>query len=125
MWKKKAKEEKKPKKISNLIEYFYLFGIDPDVINVDRFDKEQAFSKKGYYFPELLSKFPPDEKADINVDIKVIKNHCFPNGYALVVKNGVPVEEYFYFTLDNMISFDSNDKKLNFSCVLFYEPLSK
>ena len=125
MWKTKAKEEKKPKKIINLIEYFYLFGIDPDVINVERFDKEQAFLEKGYYFPELLSKFPPDEKADINVDIKVIKNHCFPKGYTLVTKNGVPVEEYFYFTLDNMISFDSSDKKLNFSCVLFYEPLSK
>ena len=125
MWKKKTKEEKKPKKISNLIEYFYLFGIDPDVINVERFGKEQDFLKKGYYFPELLSKFPPDEKADINVDIKVIKNHCFPNGYTLVTKNGVPVEEYFYFTLDNMISFDSSDKKLNFSCVLFYEPLPK
>ena len=125
MWKKKAKEEKKQKVINNLIEYFYLFGIDPDVINVERFDKEQTFLKKGYYFPELLSKFPPDEKAYINLDIKVIKNHCFPNGYSLVTKNGVPVEEYFYFTLDNMISFDSSDKKINFSCVLFYEPLSK
>ena len=125
MWKKKSKEEKKPKIINNLIEYFYLFGIDPDLINVEKFDKEQKFLKKGYHNADLLSKFPPDEKAGINIDIKVIKNHCFPNGFKLVARNGNPVEEYFYFSLENMISSDTNDKKLNFSCVLFYEPLTK
>ena len=123
--KKKTKEEKKPKTYSNLIEYFYLFGIEPDFINVDRFDKEQSFLNKGYVNPELLSKFPPSEKADVNVDIKVIKSHCFPNGYTLIAKNGVPVEEFFYFSLDNMFGTDTNDKTLYFSCVLFYEPLTK
>ena len=125
MWKKKTKEEKKTKTYSNLIEYFYLFGVEPEAINVDKFDKDQIFLQKGYLNPELLSKFPPDDKSDINVDIKVIKNHCFPNGYTLIVKNGVPVEEFFYFSLDNMVSTDINDKSLYFSCVLFYEPLTK
>ena len=125
MWKKKTKEEKKTKTYSNLIEYFYLFGVEPEAINVDKFDKDQIFLQKGYLNPELLSKFPPDNKSDINVDIKVIKNHCFPNGYTLIVKNGVPVEEFFYFSLDNMVSTDINDKSLYFSCVLFYEPLTK
>ena len=124
MWKKK-KEEKKPKTYKNLIEYFYLFGVDPDLINVEKFDKDEAFLQKGFLNPELLSKFPPDEKSNINVDVKIIKNHCFPKGYSLVAKNGVPVEEFFYFTLENMISVDSNDKELNFSCMVFYESLTK
>ena len=128
MWKKKNKEEKKNKTYSNLIEYFYLFGVEPDSINVERMNKDQkdqTFLQKGYLNPELLSIFPPDEKSNINVDTKIIKSHCFPKGYSLVAKNGVPVEEFFYFTLENMISVDSNDKELNFSCMLFYEPLTK
>ena len=120
------KEERKTKSYGNLIEYFYLFGIEPDSINVDKFnDKDQIYLKKGYLSPELLSKFPPSDKADINVDIKIIKNHCFPNGYTLFQKNGNPVEEYFYFSLDNMLGKDSSDKSLYFSCALFYEPISK
>ena len=120
------KEERKTKSYGNLIEYFYLFGIEPDSINVDKFnDKDQIYLKKGYLSPELLSKFPPSDKADINVDIKIIKNHCFPNGYTLFQKNGNPVEEYFYFSLDNMLGKDSGDKSLYFSCALFYEPISK
>lgn len=127
MWKKNKdkKEDKKPKAYKNLIDYFYLFGVDPDIINHERFDKEQSFLQKGYLSPELLSRFPPNDKSDINVDLKIIKNHCFPNGFTLVVKNGIPVEEYFYFSLDNTVSTDSNDKKINYSCVLFYEPLTK
>ena len=123
MSKKKQKEEKKPYK--NLIEYFYLFGVEPDAINIVKFDKDQNFLKKGFLNPELLSRFPPEEKSDIYVDAKIIKNHCFPKGYLLVTKNGFPVEEYFYFSLDNMISTDTNDKTLNFACVQFYEPLTK
>ena len=120
------KEERKTKSYGNLIEYFYLFGIEPDSINVDRFnDKDQIYLKKGYLSAELLSKFPPNEKADINVDIKIIKTHCFPNGYTLVQKNSNPVEEYFYFSLDNMLGKDTTDKCLNFCCVLFYEPIAK
>jgi len=109
----------------NLIEYFYLFGIDPDSVNVDRFDKDQNYLQRGNANPELLSKFPPSDKSDINIDIKIIKNHCFPNGYTYVSKNSNPVEEYFYFSLDNILGKDSSDKCLNFTCVLFYEPLSK
>ena len=121
--------EKGDKKVKsygiNLIEYFYLFGIEPDSVNVDRFDKEQNYLKRGNVNAELLSKFPPSDKANINVDIKIIKNHCFPNGYTYVVRNSNPVEEYFYFSLDNILGKDSSDKCLNFTCVLFYEPISK
>ena len=120
------KDDKKVKSYGiNLIEYFYLFGIDPDSVNVDRFDKEQNYLKRGTVNPELLSKFPPSDKANINVDIKIIKNHCFPNGYTYVSRNSNPVEEYFYFSLDNILGKDSSDKCLNFTCVLFYEPISK
>ena len=120
------KEERKTKSYGKLIEYFYLFGIEPDIINVDRFnDKEQIYLKRGYLSPDLLSKFPPNEKSDINVDVKIIKSHCFPNGYTLVQKNSCPVEEFFYFSLDNMVGKDTNDKSLNFCCALFYEPIPK
>jgi hypothetical protein len=121
--------EKGDKKVKsygiNLIEYFYLFGIEPESVNVDIFDKEQNYLKRGNANAELLSIFPPSDKANINVDIKIIKNHCFPNGYTYVSRNSNPVEEYFYFSLDNMLGKDSSDKCLNFTCVLFYEPISK
>jgi hypothetical protein len=121
--------EKGDKKVKsygiNLIEYFYLFGIEPESVNVDIFDKEQNYLKRGNANAELLSIFPPSDKANINVDIKIIKNHCLPNGYTYVSRNSNPVEEYFYFSLDNMLGKDSSDKCLNFTCVLFYEPISK
>ena len=124
MWKKK-KDEKKIKSYKNIIEYFYLFGVEPESINVDKFDKEQTYLNQGYINPELLSQFPPSEKGDIYINSKIIKNHCFPKGCALINKNACPVEEYFYFKLDNMIGNDTDDKSLNFCCVLFYEPLVK
>ena len=120
------KEEIKTKSYGHLIEYFYLFGIEPDSLNIDKFnEKDQIYLKKGYLSAELLSKFPPNDKAGLKVDIKIIKSHCFPNGYTLVQKNSHPVEDYFYFSLDNMLSKDTNDKYLNFCCALFYEPLAK
>ena len=119
------KDGKKDKTYNNLIEYFYLFGIEPDSINVERFDKEQTYLKQGYINAELLSKFPPNEKSDINIDSRIIKHHCFPNGFTLIVKNVCPLEEYFHFKLDNMIGTDTDNKVLNFCCVLFYEPLAK
>ena len=125
MWKKKTKDEKKPKEIKNLIEYFYLFGVEPEAINFNRFDKKQEFLKKDFVNPELLSIFPPNDKSERYIDSKIIKSHCFPNGYSLIIKNGVPVEEYFYFRLENILSTDSQDKYINFACVLFYEPLVK
>ena len=51
MWKKKTKDEKKPKEIKNLIEYFYLFGVEPEAINFNRFDKKQEFLKKYFVNP--------------------------------------------------------------------------
>jgi hypothetical protein len=124
MSKKKTKEERKSRS-QNLIEYFYLFGVEPDSINVDRFDKQKNYLQKGFLIPDLLSKFPPGEKSDINIDTRIVKSHCFPKGYTLVTKNVAPVEEFFYFNLDNMISIDSSDKVLYFACVQFYEPLTK
>ena len=125
MWKKKSKEEKKQKEIKNLIEYFYLFGIEPDSINPTKFDKNQEFLKKDFINPQLLSKFPPNDNSERIVDDKIIKSHCFPNGYTFIVKNAVPIEEYFYFSLENILSTDSQNKYINFACVLFYEPLTK
>ena len=125
MSKKKAKEEKKIKP-HRLIEYFYLFGVEPDMINVEKFDgKELNYLQKGFLIPDLLSKFPPEEISDTYVDTRIIKSHCFPNGFTLINKNAPPVEEFFYFSLDNMIGTETEDKVLNFSCVLFYEPLVK
>ena len=69
---------------------------------------------------KILTKFPPIERYQSYIKDEILISHCFPNGYTLVQKNSHPVEDYFYFSLDNMLSKDTNDKYLNFCCALFF-----
>ena len=125
MQRKKTREKILSDMHGNLIEYFYLFGIEPYSINFENFNENEKFLQVGFLRPKLLSRFPPNEKGDISVNEKIIKSHCFPNGFALVKKNEPINEEYFYFSLENMIGINTYDKILHFSCVIFYEPLTK
>ena len=109
----------------NLIKNFYLFGIEPEDINISDFEKD--YLKEDFLQIKLLSKFPPTE-AKILIDPDIIKSHCFPNGFYLKqLNNGIQKQEneYFHFSLKNLLSTSYNDKRIYFTCCIFYENLSK
>ena len=109
------------------IEYFYIFGAKETTVRTENFYLNNLFTKPGHLTMQLLSKFPPYEKPNSNVDESVILNHCFPKGYNLLyinAPNQYPKNECFHFNLDNLNSLGNNDKKIYFTCLLFYERLS-
>ena len=108
------------------IEYFYIFGAKETTVRTENFYQNSLFTKPGYLTMQLLSKFPPFEKPNSNVDENVILNHCFPTGYNLLMindQNQFPKHECFHFSLDNLNSLGNDDKKIYFTCLLFYERL--
>ena len=108
------------------IEYFYIFGAKETTVRTENFYQNSLFTKPGYLTMQLLSKFPPFEKPNSNVDENVILNHCFPTGYYLLMindPNQFPKHECFHFSLDNLNSLGNDDKKIYFTCLLFYERL--
>ena len=108
------------------IEYFYIFGAKETTVRTEKFYQNSLYTKPGYLTMQLLSKFPPYEKPNSNLDENVILNHCFPTGYNLLISqpNQYPKHECFHFNLDNLNSLNNEDKKIYFTCLLFYEPLS-
>ena len=108
------------------MEYFYIFGANETTIKREEFYTNSLFTKPGMLKMQLISKFPPFEKPNSNMDENVIMNHCFPKGFHLlnISNNGEePKNECFHFSLDNLHSLSDNDKKLYFTCLTFYEPL--
>lgn len=108
------------------LEYFYIFGPVDKILKREEFYINEKFRIPGYLRAELLSKFPPFEKPNSNVDEKVIMNHCFPSGFNLLElqnPNDIPKLESFHFSLDNLNSLGNDDKTIYFTCLLFYENL--
>ena len=109
------------------IEYFYVFGANEMTVKKEDFFINSRFTKPGYLKMHLLSKFPPFEKPNSNIDENVIMSHCFPKGfnlYSVEKPNDFPKLESFHFSLDNLSSLGNEDKKIYFTCLLFYEPIT-
>ena len=111
---------------SNLMKNFYLFGVDPEDIKISDSDLEKYCLMKDSIQIKLLSKFPPTETKSL-IDSNIILSHCFPNGYSLKQsKSDIPLEnEFFHFSLKNLLGTSYNDKKINFTCCIFYENLNQ
>ena len=112
---------------NTFLEYFYIFGANEKTVKREEFFTGNRFTIDGYLKVQLLSKFPPFEKPNSNIDENVIMNHCFPNGFKLYQienQNDFPKHESFHFSLDNLNSLGNDDKKIYFTCLLFYEPLT-
>ena len=112
---------------NTFMEYFYVFGANEKIVAREDFYLKSLFTKPGYLKMQLLSKFPPFEKPNSNVDENVIMSHCFPNGFNLISMekpNDFPKHECFHFSLDNLNSLGIDDKKIYFTALLFYEQLS-
>ena len=112
---------------NTFLEYFYVFGANEMTVKKEEFYINSRFTRPGYLKMQLLSKFPPFEKPNSNVDESVIMSHCFPNGFNLYAQekpNDFPKHESFHFSLDNLSSLGNDDKRIYFTCLLFYEPLT-
>ena len=105
--------------LDNLIKNFYIFGVEPEDINIPELEKN--YDKKDYLQIKLLSKFPPieSEKYPI-IDPNIIISHCFPNGFYLKTSQK-PIDEceFFHFNLKNLYQISSQDKILYFTCCKF------
>ena len=112
---------------NTFIEYFYVFGPHELTMRREDFYITSRFTKPGYLRMQLLSKFPPFEKPISNIDENVIMSHCFPSGFDLFVmknENDYPKNESFHFSLNNLNSLGYDDKRIYFTCLKFYEPLT-
>ena len=115
------------KKPQTLEEYFILIGVDPQIsINEELYKApiiqlNEKYSKSDFK-PKILSKFPPINKAYINIDDDIIIDLCFPTGFNLLQFDKKPKSIFQHFILDN--SFYSIDYPLKYiSCLKIYESL--
>ena len=109
--------------LDNLIKNFYIFGIEPEDINLT--ELETNYSKTDIIQIKLLSKFPPIKSENYPIiDPKIIISHCFPNGIKLKSsENNINEHEFFHFSLKNIYQTKSEDEILYFTCCIFYENL--
>jgi hypothetical protein len=108
-----------------LFQFFYLFGIEPDSLNIHNISNISTILEPHFLKVELLTKYPSFERSQANINPYIIMNHCFPNGYNLICKEKKPDDEFFYFNIDNYFSFLPENKKIFFVCVIIYEQLKK
>ena len=107
----------------NLIQYFYLFGIEPDCLDISELTEDKKFLEPNFKNIKLLTKYPPFEKFQSNINPNTVMNHCFPGGYSLIESEEKPEDEYFHFNLDNLFSLCPENQKLYFFCEIIYEPI--
>ena len=106
-----------------LIEFFYLLGIEPNCLILSELTEDRKFLSTNFKQVQLLTKFPPSERYQSDVDPKILISHIFPNGYNFIEKQEAPHDEYFYFNLNNLLSVSNVDKIMYFVCVIIYEPI--
>ena len=106
---------------NTLFQYFYLFGITPDCLDISDF--KENYKKTNFKKTQLLTQFPPYNNIQSYIDPDIIMNHCFPKGFTLLAKEKCPNDEYYYFSLKNLYMFWPENKKIYFTVVIIYESL--
>ena len=125
MAEKISEKKEEEEKASPLIEYFYIIGPNPETIKIEElYDNiSQNRNNTNNINAKILSKFPPVEKPLTSYKDEIIISHCFPNGYNIKETN--PGRQIFHFSLDNIFPQQQGEIKIFFTCIKFYEPLSK
>ena len=116
------KKEEEEEKINPLIEYFYIIGPNPEAIKKEELYNNFTNNLNGLD-AKLLSKFPPIERPLTSIKEEIIISHCFPNGFNIEESN--PGKKIFHFSLQNIFPNPLGEIKIYFTCIKFYEPLSK
>ena len=106
-------------------EYFLIIGIDPKIsMRTYLYNTEPNEILKFYaneIKPEILTKFPPMKKDNINIDDSII-DLCFPEGFGLKEFSTKPKPRIYFYLLDNYYySIDYPHKYI--TCLKFYESL--
>ena len=107
----------------NLIQYFYIFGIEPDCLDILELTEDKKFLEPNYKNVKLLSKYPPFDQYQSNINPNTLMSHCFPEGYSLIESEQQPEDEFFHFNLDNLFALYPENKNLYFFCEIIYEPI--
>ena len=111
--------------LHNLIQYFYVIGLDNQITSKMSFYKNYNINLK----PKITTKYPNIDLPYLNIPNEIIISHCFPNGYKLIEKNAdnVSKNEYFFFTIKNPNPLEENNnfrhQIIHFSCLLMYEDI--
>ena len=122
--KPKINEEIIKKRLNDtLFQYFYSFGIEPDSLDIAEIKPDKQYLEKDYKKVSLLTKFPPFDRSESNIDPNIILAHCFPHGYYLVESQSNINDEYFHFNFENLLTLSEENNRLYFGCVIIYEPL--
>ena len=108
-------------------EYFLIIGIDPKIsMRTYLYNTEPNELLKFYsneIKPEILTKFPPMKKNNINLDNSII-DIFFHEGFNLKESKSKPKPEIFYFLLDNYYYSIEHPHKY-ITCLKFYESLEQ
>ena len=105
----------------SLFQNFYIFGIEPNVLDISEFTPERKFIKKNFKTVQVLTQFPPNPKIHSYIEPDIIMNHCFPKGYKLLEKEKWPNDEFFFFSFENLNKFPYENKKIYFTAVVIFE----
>ena len=107
---------------NTFLEYFYIFGLNTEtIISNDLYSFSVYEGEHEKIIPTLISKFPPFNKTQSNINENIILQNCFPNGFKLIEHVCPPKNEIFHFCLNNL---KHKNMKIYFTCLLFYEQLS-
>ena len=108
----------------NLFQNFYLFGIDPNDLDISDFTKDKKYAEESdFKQTKLLSKFPPYKKVHYEIEPNIIMNHCFPKGNKFIEKDTMPPDEFFFFSLENLNKLNQENKKIYYTCGIIFEPI--
>ena len=106
-----------------LFQYFYIFGIEPDVLDISEFTQDKNYLKTNFKNVQLLTQFPPYTKINSYIEPDIIITHCFPKGYKLIEKEKWPNDEYFFFNLENLSKSSDENRKIYFTVVIIFEQI--
>ena len=104
-----------------LFQNFYLFGIEPNSLDISDFTPDKKYETKDFKKVQILTQFPPNSKNQSYIDPNIIMSHCFPKGHKILGKDKCPNDEYIYFSFDNLYNLSSENKKIYFTAVVIYE----
>ena len=108
-------------------EYFLIIGIDPKISMRSYLYNTEPNELLKFYSneikPEILTKFPPMKKNNINIDNSII-DICFRDGFNIKEYSTKPEPEILYFLLDNYFYSIEHPHKY-ITCLKFYESLEQ
>ena len=109
-----------------LLQSFYIFGIEPNDLDINDFTKDSKYLDGKFKEVKVLTKFPPEKNPSYEIEPNIIMNHCFPKGYYLAEcsKDNNFQDEYFFFSLENLNRLSQENRRIYYTAVIIYEPVT-